>query len=173
MASLILSRPALCRISLQVLLAAFACAFLGMGKKEPIFTVRFYAEAKKEDTDRFAKSITFRHTKREGYIENIPAVHEKNIKAVYPVQAADGTWGCTFVLDHSGRMALEVLSTTRRGTSVVAFVGTVNGAHQVVELLVDKPITDGVIFIPSGLTEMEIGTIVKTWPVVGQKNPKK
>lgn len=173
MASLIRSRSVLGRISLPVLLAAFACAFLGMGKKEPVFTVRFYAEAKKEDTDRFAKPITFRHPKREGYIENIPSIHEKNIKAVYPVEAADGTWGCTFVLDHSGRMALEVLSTTRRGTSVVAFVGTPNGAHQVVEMLVDKPITDGVIFIPNGLTEMEIQTIIKTWPVVGQPRKKK
>ena len=154
-------------IALPALLAVLACAFLGMGKKEPPITVRFFAEAKKEDTDRFAKPVTFRHPAREGYIENVPSIHEKFIKSVYPVQAADGTWGCLLQLDNAGRINLEVLSTERRGSTLVAFVGTKNGAHQVVEFAVDKPIRDGVIFIPNGLTELEIAAIAKTWPVMG------
>src|SRR5687767_14659072 len=123
MASLILFRPTLRKIARPARLALIACTFLGMAKKEPEFTVRFYAEAKKEDTDRFAKPLTFRHPKREGYVENIPTIHEKNVKAVYPLQAPDGTWGCTFLLDNRGRIALEVLSTQRRGSTLVAFVG--------------------------------------------------
>lgn len=169
MASLTTRIPTACTTSLHGLLALLACAFLGMSQKQPAITVRFYAEANKMDTDRFAKPLTFRHPAREGYIENVPSIHERNIKAVYPVKASDGSWGCTFQLDNSGRINLEVLSTERRGTSLVAFAGTKTGVHQIVELLIDKPILDGIIFIPNGLTEMEIAAITKSWPVIGQK----
>ncbi len=171
MASLFASLPIVRKPSLLLLGSLFACLFLGMAKKSEV-TVRFYAEANKMDTDRFAKPLTFRNPPREGYVENVPTIHEKFIKAVYPFQAPDGSWGCAFKLDHSGRLNLEVLSTERRGTSLVAFFGTKKGAHQVVELLIDKPIRDGIISIPSGLTELEIAAITKEWPVLGQKKRK-
>lgn len=156
---------------LRLLPAMVACLFLGMAKK-PLITVRFYAEANKLDTDRFAKPFTFRNPPREGYVENVPTIHEKFIKAIYPFQARDGTWGCAFQLDGSGRINLEVVSTERRGTMLVAFIGTKGGVHQVVELLIDKPIRDGIISIPSGLTELEIAALTKQWPVLGQRKKK-
>jgi hypothetical protein len=156
----------------RLLLALLASAFLGMGNK-PVITVRFYAEAKQQDTERFARPITFSHPPREAYIENMPTVHERQIKAVYPFQAKDGSWGCAFALDHSGRLALEVVSTERRGSTLVALVSTKAGVHQAVELLIDKPIRDGIISIPTGLTELEIAAITKSWPVLGQKKKKK
>lgn len=155
-----------------LLCGLLALCFLGMDKKK-IITVRFYAEATAQDTDRFAKPISFRHPPREGYIERIPSIHELHIKSLYPFQAKDGTWGCAFQLDANGRMALEVVSTQRRGTYLVAFVGTKNGVHQVVELLIDKPITDGLISIPNGLTELEVAALTKSWPVIGQSKKKR
>lgn len=159
-------------ILLGLLPALLAGLFLGMAKK-PEITVRFYAEANRLDTDRFAKPFTFRNPEREGYVENIPTIHERFIKAVYPFQAPDGTWGCAFQLDNSGRLNLEVVSTERRGTMLVAFIGTKNGVHQAAELLIDKPIRDGIISIPSRLTELEIAALTKTWPVLGQTKKKK
>ncbi len=160
------------RKTLLLLCAVLAALFTGMAKK-PTITVRFFAEANKLDTERFAKPLTFRNPPREGYIENVPTLHEKFIKAVYPFQASDGTWGCAFQLTNSGRINLEVVSTERRGTTLVAFVGTKLGAHQVVELLIDKPIRDGIISIPHGLTELQIAAITKEWPVMGQQKRKK
>lgn len=154
-----------------LLCGLLAVSFLGMGNK-PQITVRFFAEAKAMDTERFAQPITFRTPPRQGYIERIPSIHEKHIKSVYPFQATDGSWGCAFQLDPNGRLALEVVSTERRGTYLVAFAGTKTGVHQVVELLIDKPITDGLISIPSGLTELEIAAITKAWPVIGAKRKK-
>jgi hypothetical protein len=156
---------------LRLLSALLALALLGMGSK-PQLGVRFYAEANARDTDRFAKPITFRNPQREGFIENVPSIHERMIKAIYPFQARDGSWGCAFQLDNSGRINLEVLSTERRGSSLVVFVSTKTGTHQVVELLVDKPIRDGIISIPSGLTELEIAAMTKSFPVLGQKKQK-
>jgi hypothetical protein len=171
MASLFSFPPRARKIALHSLVALLACLFLGMAKK-PIITVRFYAEANKQDTERFAKPLSFKYPPREGYIESVPSVHEKMIKAVFPFQATDGSWGCSFVLDNSGRLALEVLSTERRGSSLVAFVATKNGVHQVLELLIDKPIRDGIITIPRGMTELEVAAIKKTWPVLGEKKKK-
>ncbi len=171
MASLFASLPVPRKTPLLLLCAVLACLFTGMAKK-PTITVRFFAEANKLDSERFAKPLTFRNPPREGYIENVPTLHEKFIKAVYPFQASDGTWGCAFQLDNSGRINLEVVSTERRGTSLVAFVGTKLGAHQVVELLIDKPIRDGIISIPHGLTELEVAAITKEWPVIGQKKKR-
>jgi hypothetical protein len=165
--------PTAARKTLFLLLCALiAGAFLGMAKK-PVITVRFFAEANKLDSERFAKPLTFRNPPREGYIETVPTIHERYIRAVYPFQAKDGTWGCAFKLDNSGRINLEVVSTERRGTVLVAFVGTKLGVHQVVELLIDKPIRDGIISIPNGLTELEIAAITKEWPVIGQTKKKK
>lgn len=168
MASLSSPARAVRRTGLRLLAAGAACLFLGMASK-PLISVRFYAEANKADTERFARPITFKHPPREAYVENIPTIHEKQIKAVYPFQAKDGTWGCAFALDNSGRLSLEVVSTERRGSTLVAFIGTKNGVHQAAELLIDKPVRDGLISIPSGLTELEIAAITKFWPVIGQK----
>lgn len=156
---------------LRLLPAFLALALLGAASK-PDITVRFFAEANQHDTEKFARPIKFRNPPREGYIENVPSIHEKYIKAIYPFEARDGTWGCAFQLDNSGRINLEVLSTERRGSYLVAFVSTKGGTHQVVELLIDKPIRDGVITIPSGLTEMEIGAMTKVYPTIGQKKRK-
>lgn len=172
MASLISSLPGARRVARYALLLLLAGLCLGMGKK-PLITVRFYAEANKLDSKSFARPIQFKTPPREGYIQSVPAVHEKNIKAIFPFPAADGSWGCAFILDNSGRINLEVVSTERRGTFLVAFIGTKGGVHQAVELLIDKPIRDGLISIPNGLTELEIAAMRKAWPVLGEDKKKK
>ena len=171
MASLVALFQRARRATLLFLCAVCALSFLGMAQK-PTVSVRFFAEANERDTERFAQPITFRHPPRQGFIERIPSIHEKQIKAVYPFQAADGSWGCAFKLDNSGRLALEIVSIERRSSYLVAFVGTKSGTHQVVELLIDQPIRDGIISIPKGLTELEIAALTKAWPVIGQKKRK-
>jgi hypothetical protein len=163
------SRPPLL---VTLLGAALGLAFLGMGDK-PIVTVRFFIEANSQDTEHFASPVRLQNPPREAYIEKIPEIHDHMIHAVYPFQSKEGTWGCAFQLDESGRIALEVLSTTHRGRSIVVFVATKSGTHQVIDMLVDKPIHDGIISIPYGLTELEIAAITKTWPTIGQKKKKK
>jgi len=158
--------------ALRLLGALLACAFLGMGSK-PAITVRFHTEANERDTDKFSQPVTFRHPPRQAFISRIAAIHEKQIKAIYPFQASDGTWGCAFQLDVQGRLALEVISTQQRGSTVVVFVATKAGTHQAAEMLIDKPILDGIVSIPNGLTELEIGALTKAFPVIGQKKKGK
>ena len=173
MASLISTFPRLAthRNVLRSLLAAAACAALGMAQK-PEISVRFFEEASPHDTDHFSRVIQFHHPPHQGYVSSIPSIHEGMIKAVYPFEAANGTWGCTFFLNANGMTALDVVSTSRRGSTLVAFVATKGGVHQAAELLIDKRITDGIISIPEGLTEKEVDAITKNWPTLGPNKPK-
>lgn len=154
----------------RLLLCALAAfCFLGFKRKEMPVTVRFYAEARAADTERFATPIELRHPPRSAFIEKIPTIHERHIKSVYPFPAADGTSGCAFELDPSGRLALDVVSTDRRGTSLVAFVSTKGGAHQVIDMVIDRTVKDGIITIQRGLTELEIAALTKQWPAMKAK----
>ena len=154
-----------------LLLAGLAPLVLGMAHKSEL-TVRFFAEANAQDTEKFSTPVALKNPPRAAYIEKVSAINEKMIKAIYPFQAKDGTWGCAFKLDDSGKMSLEVVSTERRGSSMIAFISTQAGAHQVIDMLIDKPIRDGIISIPSGLTELEIAALTKKFPVLGQQKPK-
>jgi hypothetical protein len=160
------------KIKLSLLFAVLGLALLGMGDK-PTIIVRFFVEANAQDTEKFATPIKLLNPPRETYIEKTPTISERMVKAIYPFQAPYGSWGCSFQLDESGRIDLEVASTSRRGSSMIAFVGTKTGTHQVVDMLIDKPIRDGVITIPYGLTELEIAALTKEFPVIGQKKKRK
>lgn len=158
----------------RLLLLALALCSLGFAKKQ-VITVRFHAEANERDGQPFAMPVQFRNPERKGFASQIPAISERNIEAIFPFRAADGTGGCAFRLDNFGRTALEEMSLSNRGASVVVFVGTKVGTHQVVDMIIDRVIRDGIISIPRGLTDLEIATLEKEFKIMGQKgkNEKK
>lgn len=151
---------------LRLLPAVLALACLGMGRA-PKVTVRFYAEANSRDTEAFAKPVTFKNPPRDAFIEKVPSINERSIRTMYPFQVADGSWGAAFLLDDKGRIDLEVVSTQRRGSSMVVFVVTKKGIHQVVDMVIDKPVRDGIITIPNGLTELEVRALSKEYKLMG------
>ena len=65
----------------------------------------------------------------------------------------------------------EVLSTELRGKSLVVLLQTKNApAHQLPDLVIDRKISDGVIYVPHGITALEIKVLEKEFHV---SNPKK
>ena len=155
-----------------LLCALLGLAALGMGGKPPV-AIRFFVEANAQDTEHFSNPIHLLNPPRDAYIENVPEISERMIKGIYPFKAANGTWGCSFKLDESGRLSLEMLSTSRRGSSIVAMLSTKAHTRTVIDMLIDKQITDGVISIPYGLTELEIAVLTREFPVLGEKKKKK
>jgi hypothetical protein len=143
-------------------------AFTGM-KKGPDFIVRFFVEANAQDTERFAAPVELKYPPRSAYIDRVPVVSERNIKGIFPFSAPDGSWGCSFQLDPSGRLSLQVASMENRGRSIVVYVGTKKGTHQVIDMIIDRPISDGVITIQKGLTIMEIDALQKRYPILGKR----
>jgi hypothetical protein len=154
----------------RLLLTLLCLPFLGMAGK-PRVAVRFYVEANAQDTDKFASPVKLQNPPRDVFIERLPRINEKMIRAIYPFQAADGTSGCSFKLDDSGRLDLEVLSNERRGGIIVPVIVTKAGGHRLTEMLIDKPIHDGIITIQFGLTAPEIAALTKEFKVIKPKKP--
>ena len=156
----------------RLLLIALALTGFGFARKLPL-TVRFHTEANARDGQPFAMPLTFHNPEHKGFVTQIPAISERNIVAIYPFPAPDGTSGCAFKLDNFGQTALEEMCLSNRGASVVAIVGTKTGTHQVIDMVIDKVIRDGIISIPSGLTELEVDALLREFRVMGEKTKRK
>jgi hypothetical protein len=154
------------------LLPLLALALMGMGKKQTV-SVRFHVEANPRDGESFAVPAKFHNPDRDGFVERVASVSEREIAAVKPIPADDDTFGCVFKLDTHGTIGLQTLSTERRGAVVVPVVNTKAGPRQLPEMMIDKPITDGIIYIPRGFTQSEINEIQKQFPLIGQTRKRK
>jgi hypothetical protein len=151
----------LARLALPFLVLLF-CGFA----KKPKLTVRFHVEALGNAGGKFTAPCRFHFPERQGFIEAVPFASDRNIQAIYPVRHADGSLGCAFQLDASGRLGLETISSDRRGSSMVVFMATKQGTHQVIDLVLDKPIRDGIIYVPRGISPGEMALLEKQFPVM-------
>ena len=156
----------------HLFLIALALGSLGFARKYPV-TVRFHVEANAREGQPFAMPVKFYNPPRDGFMKQIPAISERNIASIFPFPAPDGTFGCAFKLDTFGQTSLEEMCLSNRGASVIAFIGTKTGKHQVIDMVVDKVIRDGIISIPSGLTQLEIMALEKEFKIMGQRGKKK
>ena len=154
------------RFFLVAVLLGLCC--LGMGKKKVPFSIRCYTQADKQDTDSFSIPVTLLNG-QQVYLDQVSSVSERDIAAIYPFQAADGTMGCGLKLDAHGTIALDTLSVAKRGTLLVE---TING-RQIADVLIDARITDGVLTIPSGIQPLEMNELKKKFPVIGGKQRTK
>ena len=149
-----------------VALALGASAF-GMSQK-PKVSVRFHPEVNPNDGASFAMPVKLHYLRRDAHLSRVPAINEKQIKAIYPFAADDGTWGCHFQFDDQGKIRLETMSSEQTNTALVLFVSTKLGQHQVIDMLIDRPVTSGAITVPRGLTPAEVVVLREQFPVLGE-----
>jgi hypothetical protein len=123
--------------------------------------------ANANDSAVFAQPIRS-STGRDVFIEKTPWLTEREVVAFYPYRADDGSYAAVLELDDHGRTVLDTLSIERRGSYLFVFV---NG-RPVTELLVDRRVSDGRIYIPSGLTEADIKLMNKDWKLRGGRKKK-
>ena len=145
------------RIAVAVL--ALGSAAFGSSQK-PMVTVRFHAEANPNDGNSFVMPAKLQYLQRDASLGRVPSLSERNIKKIYPFQADDGSWGCVFQFDEQGRIRLETMSSEQMHTALVLIVGTKQGQHQVLDMLIDRPVTSGSLTVPRGLTAIEV-TVMK------------
>jgi hypothetical protein len=136
------------------------CGCAGMMEGGPKAVVRFHFETSGGVANRNAFSMPLfvgtGDRARRVQVEVTPAVTELLVSAYAGALVEDGTYGGLFKLNANGRIALEELTSSNRGRLVVVFVGARGkGMRQVVDMRVDRVISDGVIPIPRGLTEKE------------------
>ena len=128
-------------------------------------TFRVHAQANPRDTAIFATSVRAQLSGKEVAIEKMPWISERDVMAFCPYPAANGTYGALFQLDEHGRVVLDTLSVERRGRLLFVFI---NG-RPITELEIDKRVSDGKIYVPSGLTSADIELMKKDWRMIGQR----
>lgn len=136
--------------------------------KQPRCTLRLHCEANPHDGNLFATQLVSKFTGRPVVIEKTATITESDVVAFYPIAAGDGSFGALFQLDDHGRLALDMLSVERRGSNLFVFV---NG-RPITELQIDRRISDGKIYVPSGLTSGDIAAMQKQWRLIGEKRSK-
>jgi hypothetical protein len=128
-------------------------------------TFRLHAQANPRDTEVFATSVRAQVSGKNVAIEKMPWISERDVIAFSAYPAANGTYGALLQLDEHGRGVLDTLSVERRGSLLFVFI---NG-RPITELEIDKRVSDGKIYIPSGLTSADIELMKKDWRIIGQR----
>ena len=136
----------------------------GVAKQRHV-TFRVHAQANPRDTEVFSTSVRARFSGKDIRIEKLPWISERDVIAFSPYPAPDGTYGALLQFDDHGRVVLDTLSVERRGRFLFVFV---NGRF-VTQLQVDKRVSDGKIYIPSGLTAADVDLMKKDWRLMGQR----
>ena len=131
-------------------------------------TVRVHAQGNENDGSVFATPVTTPISGKNIFIEKIPTISEHDVSAYRPYAASDGSFGALLQLDEHGRLALDTLSVERRGGTLLVFI---NG-RIITELFVDRRVSDGQLFIASGLTAADIASMQKTWRQIDAKKRK-
>ena len=157
-------------IGMKILGAIVLCllwAPVGGFAKQRHCTFRVHAQANPRDTEVFSTSVHAQVSGKEIAIEKMPWISERDVMAFAAYPAQGGTYGVLIQLDDHGRTVLDTLSIEHRGSFLFVFI---NGRF-ITELQIDKRVSDGKIYIPSGLTTADIDLMKKDWHS-GQKKKR-
>lgn len=145
--------------------AALACV---AGAKKPTIDLRVHAEGTAAEAPTFAIPATLLSGKPT-FLQRMPLITQSEIESIYPFAAADGSQGVYLKLGQHGSRLLQQHTMERRGGTLVVML---NG-RMVSNLLVDRPIDDGIVCIPRALTQEDIALLTSAFPVLGQESKKK
>ncbi len=148
-----------------VIAGALACVCGAASAKPRHCIFRVHAEANSRDSDVFASAVHAKLSGKDVAIEKIPRISEQDVVAFMPYPRGNGDFGALLQLDEHGRLTLDALSLERRGGFVFVFI---NG-RAISEMEIDKRITDGKIYLASGLTNADIELMKKDWKLIGKK----
>ena len=140
----------------------------GSKHRDPSIAIRFHAQVNTYDPT-FAAQVKIGNPPRQIIVEKIPSISERDIAAFYPYKAADGSYAAAIQLDRHGSVVLQSLSTEKRGLIILVAVN----ARPVAPFTVDKTISDGLVYIPSGLTLDEIHAMGASFSLIGQTETDK
>ena len=130
---------------------------------------RVHAEANPHDTEIFSTSVRAQVSGKQVAIQKAASITEQEVIGFSVYQAADGTFGALLQLDDHGRIALDTLSVEHNGGYLFLFM---NG-RALPELQIDKRVSDGKIYIRSGLTAADLQLMKKDWRLIGPKKDRR
>jgi hypothetical protein len=128
--------------------------------RKPRCTLRAHLEGNANDGEVFASQIRSQTTGRNVFIQKAPVISENDVVGFKAYPAADGSFGVLFALSDHGKLALDTLSVEKRGTYLYVFVNS----KPVAELQIDRRVSDGRLYVASGLSAADIELMKKDWP---------
>ncbi|MEI7865397.1 MAG: hypothetical protein WCI38_08500 [Chthoniobacterales bacterium] len=152
-------------VRLALVVAALFCA---AGAKKPVIDLRIHGQGSESEAPSFAIPATLLNG-RQVFLQRMALITQSEVEAIYPFTAADGSQGIYLKLGAHGSRLLQQHTTTKKGEMLVAML---NG-RMVSNLLIDRPIEDGIVCIPRGLSPDDIALMETVFPVVGQEDKKK
>ena len=123
-------------------------------------TFRVHAEASANDGPVFSTQFRSQLSGKTVTIGKAALISERDVTGLQVYRAPDGSYGALLQLNDHGRLALDSISIERRGGFLFVFV---NG-RPITELQIDRRVSDGKIYIASGLTTNEIELMKRDWP---------
>ena len=147
----------------SALFLLLALTFAGAKERHCMF--RAHTEANPNDSAVFSTSVRAMFSGKQVAIEKAARITENDVVAFYPYQVGKDNFGALFQLDEHGTIALESLSIDRRGTLLFIFID----GRPITELQIDKRVSDGQIYVASGLTKRDIDAMKKDWRLIGQR----
>ena len=143
------------RAALAVFIALVA---VSAGEAKTHSTFRAHREANPSSGPVFSTQLKF--LGRTVTVEKMATLSENDVTRFQSYRAPDGTHGALFQLNEHGRLALDTLSIEGRGGLLFVFI---NG-RPITELRIDRRVSDGKIYIASGLTANDVELLKKDWP---------
>ena len=143
---------------------------ISLGQAKPHHCiVRVHVETNANDGATFSAPARSQFSGKNTTIEKMPTISERDVVAFRPYPRPDGGYGVLFQLDDHGTLALDALSIERRGTALFIMV---NG-RPITELQIDRRVSDGKIYLPSGLTAADIELMRRDWRMIGDRKSKR
>lgn len=135
--------------------------------KKPTLDLRVHALGTAAEAPTFAYPTTLLNG-TPVFLQRMAMLTEREVSSVYPFSAADGSQGIYLKLGAHGSRLLQQYTASNRGAMLVVLL---NG-RQVSNLLVDRPVNDGIVCIPRGLNDDEISLLSLAFPVMNQQGGK-
>lgn len=129
---------------------------------------RVHAETTEKDGSVFSMPVQVGDGTVHVHVEKMPLITEHNVKMIYPFPSQMGGYGCYFKLDQHGSNGWEQITTNKRDRFVVMIL---NG-RVLARMRVDRPVADGIVLVPGGITTEEIYTMGRRYPYVGESSAK-
>lgn len=137
------------------------CALTVGFSRKPKLMISVHAMGSSTDNPRTIFPQSIGNPPRQFWLKKVPEFSHFNIVAFHPFPADDGvTYGIAMQLDFKGANALEVVTRNRQGEILWSFV---NG-QPAGWVKIDRPISDGVFTIWSGVSEEAVQQLDKKYP---------
>lgn len=138
------------------------------GAKSRHCMLRVHVEANQNDGATFSTSVRAQFSGKEVAIEKAARITESDVRAFTPYEVGKNNYGALLQLDDHGTIVLDSLSIEQRGRLLFVFI---NG-RSLTELQIDKRVSDGQIYIASGLNKRDIDSMKQDWALIGKKKKR-